>query len=405
MKKHRVTWFCILAFSVAASHAQQPAADPAATSRVVATAEAGQAVRMQEVVLAPSLYQLAYSPRQGAVFVASAGDRDKPDEHPSRVFRVDPRTLAVQATIPMDLRSFGIALDDAADRLYVGHTGDAAVTAIDTRTNKVVGRVEIGEKAPNKEGKMRPTLGVRYITLDPGRHRIYLMGQGWGKENTLFVIDTRTMKVTHELEGFGTVKVPGMAIDVAGQRLFASSLGAELFIVDTEKMALTSRTRLRSEQAITMVYEPAGKRLLAVDQGAPRMRYFQEKLGNDFKSANPGNEIVALDSHTGKEIRHVPAAAGPLDLVLDEKGRRLFVTHRDAGKVSIYDSDTLDLLHVLDVPPMPNSLAFDAANKVLFVTVKNDPGDSVLPNGERSKQHPGAVPALPEKLVRIELPR
>ena len=405
MKKHRFICSCILALSAVAGCAQQPTAGPADAAQAGPAAGASQAVRMQEAVLVPALYQVAYSPRQKAVFVASAGAHDKPDEHPPRVLRVDPQTLAVQASIPMDMRSFGIALDDAADRLYVGHTGDGAVTAIDTRTNEVVGRVQIGDKAPGKDGKMRATLEVRYITLDPARQLMYLMGQGWNKENTLYVIDTRTMTITRTLDGFGMAKVPGMAIDTAGQRLFASSLGAELFVIDTEKMAITSRTRLRSEQAITMVYEPAGKRLLAVDQGAARMRYFQEQLGQDFKSTNPGGEIVALDSRTGQEIRHVPAAAGPLDLVLDEKGRRLFVTHRDAGKVSIYNSDTLDLLHVLDVPPMPNSLAFDAANDALYVTVKNDPGTTKMPNGEVAKVHPASVPALPEKLVRIALPR
>ena len=405
MKKYRLARLCILVLSAAAGCASQPAPDPANAPQARPAAEPSQVFRMQEAVLAPALFQVAYSPRQKAVFIASAGAHDKPDEQPPRVLRVDPQTLGVQASIPMEMRSFGIALDDAADRLYVGHTHDGAVTAIDTRTNEVVGRVEIGDKVPGKDGKMRATLEVRYITLDPARQLMYLMGQGWKKDNTLYVIDTRTMTIARTLEGFGMAKVPGMAIDAAGQRLFASSLGAELFIIDTKAMVLTSRSRLRSEQPITMVYEPAGKRLLAVDQGAARMRYYQQELGQDFKSVNPGGEIVALDSLTGREIRHVPAAAGPLDLLLDDKGRRLFITHRDAGKVSIYNSDTLDLLHVLDVPPMPNSLAFDAANDVLYVTVKNDPGNTTMPNGEVAKVHPASVPALPEKLVRIALPR
>ena len=403
MKTSRIAWLGMLLLASAASQAQ-PAADTG-TPRAQPAIATGQAVKMREVELGPSLYQLAYSPRQKAIFVASAGDRLRPDESPGKIYRVDPQTLAVQAVIPMDLRSYGMALDDAADRLYVGHHSDAAVSAIDTRTNKVVGRVEVSEKAPNKQGEMRPTLGVRYITLDPGRHRMYLNGQGWYKENTLYVIDTRTMKITHTLPGFGTVKAPGIAIDPEGQRLFMSSFTPELFTVDTEKMAIVSRVRLQAEQAITMVYEPSSKRILAVDQGAARMRYFQEKDIVNFKSVNPGNQIIAIDSTTGKEIRQVPAADGPLDLLLDSKTKRLFVTHREGGKVSIYESDDLALLQTIDVPPMPNSLAYDEADNALFVTVKNDPGMGTMPDGRAARKHPAGQPALPEKLVRIDLPR
>ncbi|GAA5234561.1 hypothetical protein FOZ76_20230 [Verticiella sediminum] len=233
---------------------------------------------------------------------------------------------------------------------------------------------------------------------------MYLNGQGWYKENTLYVVDTRTMQVTHTLPGFGTVKAPGMAIDIEGQRLFVSSFTPELFTVDTENMAITSRVRLQTEQAITMVYEPSSKRILAVDQGAARMRYFQEKDIVNFKSVNPGNQIISIDSTTGRETRQVAAADGPLDLLLDSKKKRLFVTHREGGKVSIYDSDSLDLLQVIDVPPMPNSLAYDEADNALFVTVKNDPGMGTMPDGRAARKHPGGQPALPEKLVRIDLP-
>ena len=293
MHKFRLVSICIWMVVATAGHAQ----DTTAPSPAPAIPEGKQLqVRMQETVLAPALYQLAYSARQKAVFVASAGDMRNPPAHPSFIFRVDPGTLAVQARIPMDLKAYG-------------------------------------------------------LTLDARHHRIYVMGQSWKLENTLHV-------------------------------------------VDTEKMAIVSRTGLRSEQALSLLYQPTGNRVLAVDHGGG-IRYWQEKTVPGFRSTNPGNEIVALDARTGEEIRHVPAAEGPLEMLLDEKRKRLFVTHHEAGKISIYQSDTLELQHVIDVPPKPNSLAFDETGNVLFVTVKRDPGKGV---------NPRTLPAVPERLVRIELP-
>ena len=48
--------------------------------------------------LAPALYELAYSDKQKAVFVASAGGREK-DAPQSRILRLDPTTLAVVAAV------------------------------------------------------------------------------------------------------------------------------------------------------------------------------------------------------------------------------------------------------------------------------------------------------------------
>ena len=350
MHKFRLVSICIWMVVATAGHAQ----DTTAPSPAPAIPEGKQLqVRMQETVLAPALYQLAYSARQKAVFVASAGDMRNPPAHPSFIFRVDPGTLAVQARIPMDLKAYGLKLDDAADRLYVGHASEAAVTVLDTRSNQVVGRVELVDRTTMAEAPRQPGGGysIRYITLDARHHRIYVMGQSWKLENTLHV-------------------------------------------VDTEKMAIVSRTGLRSEQALSLLYQPTGNRVLAVDHGGG-IRYWQEKTVPGFRSTNPGNEIVALDARTGEEIRHVPAAEGPLEMLLDEKRKRLFVTHHEAGKISIYQSDTLELQHVIDVPPKPNSLAFDETGNVLFVTVKRDPGKGV---------NPRTLPAVPERLVRIELP-
>lgn len=76
----------------------------------------------------------------------------------------------------------------------------------------------------------------------------------------------------------------------------------------------------------------------------------------------------------------------PISLLLDEQSGRVYVSNRGGVRVakgegtpSLFNAETLSLLHTLPLPPHPNSLALDAVNKMLFVTVKND-GDAAEVN-------------------------
>lgn len=346
-------------------------------------ATAPWAIQQQE--LPTGVYELAWSERQNAVFVASAGDR-RDKSSPASVLRLDAQTLDVQAVIPMQRKAFGMALDDASNRLYVGNTYDASVTVVDTLTNTIVGLVELMDKVPNDKGELRTTHVIREITLEPQTHRMYLMAQSWSLDNVLYVVDTRSLKITHKLGGFGTAKVPGVALDSARKRLFVTSMAGELITVDTQKMAITGRVKTRGEQLLGLRYNPASNQLIATDHGYATLRDWQEQHIAGFKSSNPGNELVVFDADTGRELQSVAAPAGPLAILLDEQGKRLFVTNRAAGQLTVYHSDSYALLQTIELPPMPNSLAFDRARNVLYVSIKN---------------RPDAAKDAPEKLVRI----
>ncbi|WP_369010399.1 YncE family protein, partial [Escherichia coli] len=71
------------------------------------------------------------------LFVASAGSF-KDASVPQQVLVVDPASLSIIEKVNLPRRAFSLALDDGNDRLYVGNTGQGAVTVIDTRTRKVL---------------------------------------------------------------------------------------------------------------------------------------------------------------------------------------------------------------------------------------------------------------------------
>ena len=129
---HLKTTSALLPLALAAALAgcaQQPTAtNPSATP---AAAAAKTTAQVQRQALAKGLYELAYSPRQNALFVASSGGFG-PDASPAKVLRLNPQTLAVEGEIPLERKAFGVAFDDASGRLYVGNTVDLSVTVVDT---------------------------------------------------------------------------------------------------------------------------------------------------------------------------------------------------------------------------------------------------------------------------------
>lgn len=357
-----------------AQQASAPAATGAAAAAQPATKQAGE-IRRQ--ALAQGLYEIAYSARQDAVFVASAGGRGE-GAAPSKILRLHPETLAVQAEIPLERKGFGIALDDAGNRLYVGNTNDGSVTAIDTATNRVVGVVQLIEKAKVKgpDGKEveRFPYNFREIAVDPANHRLYMPGLR-AQDSALFVVDTRALKLEKIVSGFGFMAT-GVALDAQGGKLYVSNLQGQVFTVDTRTLAAT-QAEAPGDQLINLAVAPSAQRLLATDQGLPNldgMRAKQPALAS-YQQRGKGNQVLVLNAADSKLVASLPTGAGPLAMLVDEPRQRLYVTSRNAGTVSVFDTRTNALLQTIALPTYPNSLALDARRNALYVTVKNGQSD------------------------------
>ena len=357
-----------------AQQASAPAATGAAAAAQPATKQAGE-IRRQ--ALAQGLYEIAYSARQDAVFVASAGGRGE-GAAPSKILRLHPETLAVQAEIPLERKGFSIALDDAGNRLYVGNTNDGSVTAIDTATNRVVGVVQLIEKAKVKgpDGKEveRFPYNFREIAVDPANHRLYMPGLR-AQDSALFVVDTRALKLEKIVSGFGFMAT-GVALDAQGGKLYVSNLQGQVFTVDTRTLAAT-QAEAPGDQLINLALAPSAQRLLATDQGLPNldgMRAKQPALAS-YQQRGKGNQVLVLNPADGKLVASLPTGAGPLAMLVDEPRQRLYVTSRNAGTVSVFDTRTNALLQTIALPTYPNSLALDARRNALYVTVKNGQSD------------------------------
>lgn len=368
-----------LALLVAAALAGCGAA-PTAGPR--ASAPAAQAAQVQRTAIAPALYELAYSARQNAVFVAGAGGSGDAAA-PSKVFRLDPRTLAVQAEIALPLRGFGVVLDDAADRLYVGNTVQGSITVVDTARNQVITTIEMMDKVKGADGREKYPHHFRELVLDAANGRLYAPGLS-SDGSALYVLNTRTLKREKVIDGFGPVAT-GIALDAANQRLFVSNLRGGLFEVDTRTLTITKRHAVGADQLLNLAYDAQGKRLYAVDQGLAAITERRQKAEPGFQPT-PGNRVVVFDPDTAAIRASLPTGDGPIAPLLDLPRQRLYVTNRGGGSLSVFDTASHQLLQTIALPTHPNSLALDARNNVLYVSVKNGRND---PRGS------------PENVVRI----
>lgn len=371
--KHTLVKFSlgILAATTLAACGTQHAHTPSAAA-APAVYQPVKAEHMVRKALAPGLYEVVYSPRQNAVFVASAGGRGE-GAPATRVLRLNPQTLEIQAEIALDKKGYGLGLDDATDRLYVGHTVDAAISVIDTTANRVVGAIQLATKIKAPDGTERYPHSFRQLIVDAANHRIYTPGLGF-EGSALYVVNTRTQAVEKVIPELGFVATGG-TLDAAGNRLFVSNLQGQLFTLDTRTLAVARTTEAPGDQLLNVAYDPTQARLFVTDQGQPRIEAMQEKFVPGYKLRGKGNQVLVIDANTGDTVRALPTGDGPVAVLVDAPRARLYVTNRIAGTITVFDSKTLAQLDSISLPSHPNSLALDTRNNVLYATIKNGEKD------------------------------
>ncbi|MEZ7214543.1 YncE family protein [Klebsiella spallanzanii] len=386
------------------------------TALLMATATFAQAqetlIKQEDIhraAVAPAVVELAWSAKQNAVFVSSP---DWKDEKKSTVLRLNPQTLETQATISIDVKGFGVALDDENNRLYLTEGFNGSVGIVDTDTNRSLGSIKLQEQvniesAWRKAGMSGERLDfmlaelkrfkisegylykVREARFDAQTGRLFLPGLGYGVDSVLYVVNTRTGKLEKTLLGFGFYAV-GIAIDEKGRRVFVSNMQGQLMTVNADTLEIAGKHEIQADQLLNLVYDRKNDRILGVDQGIDRDKYRNYHLKETYTRRSSGHRLFALNAQDGKLLASIETKEVPISLLLDEDSERIYVTNRGgirvekgAGSLSVFESKTLAHLQTLPLLPHPNSLALDSKAHALFVTVKND-GAAAKANTEES---------------------
>lgn len=353
---------------------------------------------IERIYPATTVVELAWSESQQALFVSAP---DWQDESQSRVLRINPQTFAVEAEIALEVKGFGVALDDVRGLLYLTQGFNGSVAMVDIAKNRLVATVPLMEEIAfeqlyQQEGISGERLAflmrelarfgvskgypwkLRELVFDPLSERLFLPGLGLGINSVLFVVDTRQRRLEKIITGFG-YNLVGITLDSEGRRLFVSNMQGQLFVVNPDTLAILGCHEVAVDQLLNMVYDPGQNRLIGVDQGIDRRDWRNNHLEREYLLRSPGHEVCFLNADSAEIIARMKTDEIPIGLAWDDERERLYVANRRGirvdkgeGTLTIFDTGSYRLLQRLPLSPHPNSLAFDTEKKHLFITVKND---------------------------------
>ncbi|MGD0492853.1 MAG: YncE family protein [Steroidobacteraceae bacterium] len=158
-------------------------------------------------------------PVAGANGIAIAADLHKgyagsSEAHVIVVF--DPESLHVLKQIPADEDTDGVVYDPYTERVFVMHGDPKLVTAVDTRSDTVAARIELGGKP-------------EFAAAD-GAGKLYVNIVDRGEVQR---IDTRSLKVDATWPLPGCERPHGIALDASAGRLFSGCVNQRLMVLDT----------------------------------------------------------------------------------------------------------------------------------------------------------------------------
>ncbi|MCZ9158252.1 YncE family protein [Escherichia albertii] len=316
------------------------------SSLLVASSFSAQAAEeMLRKAVGKGAYEMAYSQQENALWLATSQSR-KLDKG-GVVYRLDPVTLEVTQAIHNDLKPFGATINNATQTLWFGNTVNGAVTAIDAKTGEVKGRLVLDERKRTEE--VRP-LQPRELVADDATNTIYI--SGIGKESVIWVVDGENIKLKTAIQNTSKMST-GLALDSKGKRLYTTNADGELITIDTADNKILSRKKLLDD----------GKEHFFINISLDTAN--QRAFITDSKAA----EVLVVDIRNGNILAKI-AAPESLAVLFNPVRDEAYVTHRQAGKVSVIDAKTYKVVKTFDTPTHPNSLALSADGKTLYVSVK-----------------------------------
>ena len=315
-------------------------------SLLVASSFSTQAAEeMLRKAVGKGAYEMAYSQQENALWLATSQSR-KLDKG-GVVYRLDPVTLEVTQAIHNDLKPFGATINNTTQTLWFGNTVNSAVTAIDAKTGEVKGRLVLDERKRTEE--VRP-LQPRELVADDATNTVYI--SGIGKESVIWVVDGENIKLKTAIQNTGKMST-GLALDSKGKRLYTTNADGELITIDTTDNKILSRKKLLDD----------GKEHFFINISLDTTN--QRAFITDSKAA----EVLVVDTRNGNILAKV-AAPESLAVLFNPARNEAYVTHRQAGKVSVIDAKSYKVVKTFDTPTHPNSLALSADGKTLYVSVK-----------------------------------
>ncbi len=287
------------------------------------------------------VYQLVYNPTAKVVYVA--GPKKGFDRKAENfVYVLNAADLAVQDSISVgNYLPFGIALNNRTQTLYVGHSLQNAISAIDLKSKKQI-------LIPSGKEKSK----IREIVVDEQRNKVYVSDHG---NPSVWEIDGKTNIYTRSFDKEGAYLL-GLQVDTERGKVYGTDgkdMEGNVLVFNSESGVLEAAYK-------TWSYCPMN---IAVDKANNRI----------FVSQSNDNNITVLDGETGEIINKVYLGfnTSPIGLVYDEKNDLLYTANRASQEVAVVNVKDYTVLERIPTKGLPNTISLDSQNSIIYVTNKD----------------------------------
>ncbi|NGN63113.1 YncE family protein [Streptomyces sp. A7024] len=292
--------------------------------------------------LAPGLFQSAYSARNHALWVTASAGRP-PVITDSRLLRVDPKTLLIEAAYPLPVTDtatgavravFGVAVDDEQDTVWTTNTLDDSVS---------VYRQQTGEHLATLPGVEHS----REIVVDAERGTAWASAFGSG---TLVAFDARTFEEKQRVtvEGAGPT---GLDVNERTGKLYAADFKGSRIIEVTPGSA-TARLLPAGDGPLSVAVSADGHTAFTADQ--------------------TGGTLTVVDLRTGEITKSVPTGEGAKSAAVDRRTGQVLVVNRLAGTVTAVDPHEGTVVRTVPTGALPNHV--EIADGTAYVVDKSGAG-------------------------------
>lgn len=298
--------------------------------------------------LNPGLYQVAYSPKNEALFVTAAVGR--PPVKESSLMKVDAGSLKIGASItpaadPANDKGqlhavYGVAVDDDAGHVWVTNTRGNTVAVYKQADLSLVKQFPNGVAAH-----------ARDVVIDEKRDRAYTSSPGHA---TVGIFDTEKLAHVADIElkaAKRTREIPSpmsLALDSANGKLYTvSATTNEAFVIDLDK------------QAVERVIDLPG----ALDASGVAVAADEQLL---FVASQDSDNLLIIDLKDGSVKHNVPVGANALNVLWEPVKKLAWVASRASGTLAVVNAEGR-LLANLEAGTFPNHITTDGKGNVFVV--------------------------------------
>ncbi|MFJ9123828.1 YncE family protein [Streptomyces sp. NPDC102340] len=297
--------------------------------------------------LAPGLYQSAYSERNDVLWATSSVGQPPAPVTDSRLVRLDPDTLEVEATYPTSLddgdgtieAAYGIDVDDERNTVWVTNTRNDSIAVYSQKTGRHLATVP-------------GVAHAREIVVDEKRDTVWATAFGTG---AVVAFNTRTYEETRRVtvEGAGPT---GLAVDERTGAVHATDFTHDRIIQITPGSA-APRLLPTGDGPLSIAVSANGRTAYTADQGA--------------------GGVSVVDLRKGAVVRSIATGEGAKSLAAVGRSARVLVVNRLAGSVSVVDTRSGAVKETIDTNALPNHVHMSDASTA-YVLDKSGSG----PKGE-----------------------